>query len=360
MRSTRPLLAASTLGSALLGLTAAGVRAAEVPAPAPDSRAPTAIEQALAERSCGPEGSADDAHYQCMNERVQSLRADFGYDLSRLSSAERKTIDSKCSRLRTAEGRDVYVACVSGELVSLHNKKARPSAAASPDAAAAADADAVQSAPVQPAPASSNWTIWLVGLLGAGVAAGAGVVVTGRIKIARHQCRTCGARVPPPGDLCANCRKQAAEALRHAAAERADQERAEQEERRAREQAEEQLRARADIEAQLQRERDERMQRARQEEAIRHRVEEALRQAEDQERQRNPGGRDDFDPYATLGVARNASQDVVLAAYEKARAKYDPNAVADMGQEAQLHFKTKFDAVERAYQMIAGSVPLAS
>ena len=65
---------------------------------APESSVPTAIEQALIEHRCrttvaaGAPGS--DAYQECPGVQLLSLRTDFGRDLSRLSAAERRSIDS--------------------------------------------------------------------------------------------------------------------------------------------------------------------------------------------------------------------------------------------------------------------------
>jgi preprotein translocase subunit Sec63 len=64
-----------------------------------------------------------------------------------------------------------------------------------------------------------------------------------------------------------------------------------------------------------------------------------------------------FDPYSILGVTRETSQEEIRAAYEQVMSKYDLSLVADMGTEAQRHFKAKAEAVDRAYQMLAAVGP---
>ena len=80
----------------------------------PDPSPPTALEQALIEHMCtakraGTPGS--DAYEGCTSAQLLSLRADFGRDLGRLSVSERRTIDSVCSKVNAARGRDAYLAC---------------------------------------------------------------------------------------------------------------------------------------------------------------------------------------------------------------------------------------------------------
>jgi len=61
---------------------------------------------------------------------------------------------------------------------------------------------------------------------------------------------------------------------------------------------------------------------------------------------------EEFDPYAVLEVARNASKDDIRKAYEEAKVKCDPAQVSHLGDEVQEHFRSKSQAVERAYQIL--------
>src|SRR4051812_16770641 len=76
---------------------------------------PSPIEQAVMEHRCSmsrvPGVTASDAYQNCLASQIASLRADFGVDLKKLSSAERKNLDALCSRVQVAEGREAYVAC---------------------------------------------------------------------------------------------------------------------------------------------------------------------------------------------------------------------------------------------------------
>jgi hypothetical protein len=179
----------------------------------------------------------------------------------------------------------------------------------------------------------------------------------------RHACRVCRLRVSTPGDLCQSCRHDAAEALRRAAAERTERQRAQEaEEQRQREEAEalRLQKERADEDARVRQ-----VEEARRREEVRQREEEARQREEDAERRqveelrRRQAGVDDddqaaFDPYRVLGLAPDATEGQVRAAYEAARQKYDPEQVAHLGDDAQLHFAEKARAAERAYRMLAG------
>jgi DnaJ-domain-containing protein 1 len=357
MRASRVFLLETIVASALIALGAmplyaAGAQAAV--APAADQRAPTAVEEALAGYSCGPgvATTIDDAHYQCINDRIASLRARFGYDLGLLTKTERQTIDRTCGNLRTAEGRDAYIACVNKALVPLHVSKAPSEAPADPDASTAADSSATPS-PAKPLVA---WWVWLSVVLGAGVVAAGVFVVMPRIKAGRHRCRTCGSKAPPTGDLCADCRKHAAEALRQAAAERAERERAEQEEKVRIEQEARRL-EQAELDARARHEEQERRYAIERE--ARQREEEMQRAATAAQVSFTPAPVDDnhdaFDPHAVLGVAPGADADAVHAAYQAARTKYDPEVVAHLGDEVQAHFRVKAEAVERAYELLSAA-----
>jgi len=319
---------------------------------------PTAIEQALIEYKCRITQTAGvpetDAHQACLSAQLLSLRTDFGRDLSRLSRSERRTIDSVCSAIREERGRDAYVECLSGQLVSLRNRGSRAGLDPSAPATLPPPSVSVPSAsPASPASLASWWPylLWIgAALLALGVAAG-GIVLAMKARRAPHQCRVCGMDIPDSGDLCQKCRHEAAEALRRAANERADHQRAQEEEQRRQHEHEEEERGqklRQDEQARLRQEQARQEEHARREEQLRQREEESC-----QPRQASVTSQEVFDPYAILGVSRDASQEEIRAAYQEAKTKYDVEQVAHLSVEVQEHFKTKGQAVERAYQQIA-------
>jgi hypothetical protein len=289
------------------------------------------------------------------------LRSDFGRDLSRLSGVERRKLDAACSRLQTPQGREAYLDCIHAELASLAARRPR----ANPQAAAEAEAAAVDEAPRSAPAAATAPSSFPLALAGAGlvIAAGAaGGVFVVRARRQRHACRVCHVRVSTPGDLCQSCRHDAAETLRRAAAERSERQRAqEEEERRQREEAEalRLQKERADEEARTRRLGEARLseEARRLEEETRHREDEAERRRAEEFQRRQSGVIDDdqaaFDPYRALGLAAGAADGQVRAAYEEARQKYDPEQVAHLGDDAQMHFAEKLRVVERAYRMLA-------
>ena len=68
---------------------------------------------------------------------------------------------------------------------------------------------------------------------------------------------------------------------------------------------------------------------------------------------RTDGNRAGSDPYAVLGVPRDASKEDISAAYQRARSKYDPDQVTHLSAEVQEHFKTKAQEVARAHQKLS-------
>jgi sRNA-binding protein len=161
--------------------------------------------------------------------------------------------------------------------------------------------------------------LWFGAIIATLVVAGGGALLARKPRARGMpktlKCRVCG-NLPESGDLCQQCRHEAAEAVRHAAAERAEEQRA--------------------------------RERANQEEERRQREDEprARRQAPDV-----PD--DEFDPHDVLGVPKGASLAVIRAAHEEAKAKYDPKLAVDFGgAELQAYFEAKAKAVERAFQLL--------
>jgi hypothetical protein len=306
---------------ALLAVAAAPQeKAADTPPPSP-------IEQALMEHVCGGRPFGEAAIYQaCLNGQLQSLRGDFGIDLKGLAPVERKTLDSGCSPLRM--DREAYVRCLSDQLVALRNRRNRSRQTASsetpPPSSAQADVQATTvAAPVVTQavtqPSSQSAVLWFGAIVATLVVAGGGALLVRKPR-AREltktlKCRVCG-NVPESGDLCQQCRHEAAEAVRRAAAERAEEQRA--------------------------------RERANGEEERRHREDEpgARRQAAD-------APDDEFDPHDVLGVPKGASLELIKAAHKEAKARYDPKLAVDFGgAELQAYFEAKSKAVDRAFQLL--------
>jgi hypothetical protein len=332
------------------------------PAASQEPLVPTAIEQAIAEYRCTAAQTAGtqaaSVYDVCLSGQFDSLRGDFGRNLSRLSPGERRTIDTICNKVPASVDREAYVKCLSDQLVALRNRRspANPPAASAAAAAAAATPDAPSpdgaATPSGPASTARSMPMVIGGTMIVLVAGGGAAFFALKSRRRSNKCRTCGQPVES-GELCGKCRHDAADALRHAALLRTQQEQAQQDEqRRQREHEEELVRRRAleredaqrrheeqvRLEAEAQREEAQRLQDA----AIA--SDRKLREAELAESV--------FDPYAVLGVPHDATADTIRVAYEQAQSKFSPDLVAGMSNELQEHFKARADAVERAFQAL--------
>jgi len=337
-------------------------------APQADEADRTVIEQALIEHVCTTNrapGEPIAVHEQCLDAQLIALRANFGRDLSRVPMADRRRIDSTCNPTGSVRDHDTYVGCVNAQLNAWHarekgSKTAQAAAAESPSTPVAA----TPTPTAAPKAAGLRWHVVVWATVGMGLlAAGAGGTMLVRQSRRRQRtCRTCGAVVDAGGDLCQPCRREAAEAVRRATAQRAEQAREEEEERQRQHDLEEEQReqvAREQAAAAL-RERERLLEQARLEEQAREK--EARREREQLEReQKERAAREapatsgpNFDPHQVLGVPKDATVDMIRAAYKQAMAKYHPDEIGFLGEELQLHFEAKAKAVRRAYQMLAG------
>jgi hypothetical protein len=353
-------MAASIVGQALVFALAASLQLN-----ARDADAPTPKEQALIEQACGVPltPAAFAARERCLVARLVSLRADFGRDLSQLSTVARKKLDAACSPLQASRGREAYIACLSVQLATLSAVQVR----ATPPVRVAVTLPAPAATPTPAAPSTtpvaqetSLLSVQLAAAVRAAVAVVAALVFFGvKAKRARRVCRVCGVRVTA-GDLCTPCRREAADAVRHAAAERAERQRTHgAAHRRERELAEEQRREqlRQEHERLRRLEEERRLEEKTPRRAADRQTAEDARQGEDLQRVLASAAWDAadsvFDPYRALGLVPNASGDEVRAAYEGARLKYAPDHVAHLGDELQELFAAKSRAAERAYRLLA-------
>ena len=336
----------------LLALTAPGASAQEKTPGTPNPLGSTAIEQALIEHACLSQSGAD-AYQECLSTRLRSLRADYGRDLSLVLPADRKALDEACTKTRQAEGQQAYLECLSVQLVSIRNRRRNANPAASQETALPAPPESVQSTTAIPESrtSSSRAPLWIGVTLVALVLAGGGAFMVIKSRRAVRKCRVCGANVPGAGDLCPTCRHEAAEALRHASAERAEQERAQVAEQKRQSEREEELRlrrAREEEDARLRQELE-----ARQREEARRQLEEEQEESRRKSRAAAVDSEEVADPYAVLGVPRDAGQEAIEAACQAGRLKYAQENVAHLGPELQEHYKRKAEAVERAYRILS-------
>lgn len=303
-----------------------------------------------------------DAHEQCAALQFQALRAEFGYNLGRLSATERGKVDSTCSRLRRPENVDPYLNCVTALLVAVREQRRGADGIAPGTSALSFGVPSLPARPSAPAPAPRHVSLIVASVFGFAVVIAAGAAGVVRVKKAsRHTprvCQKCGEALNAAGDLCASCRHDAGIAAKQAIAERAAEERAEQERlRRERESAEER-------QQQLERQ-------AAEQAAELERFEQARRHAEQNRRDSEPVavsvpskpiGADvedppasELDPYAVLGVSREASRQEIDNAYCAAASKYDETQVAHLGDAVQAHYRAKAEAVEQAYRTLTGT-----
>jgi hypothetical protein len=309
----------------------------------------------LIERACSTPASValdPDKHEECLQTRLNGLRADFGRDLSRLSVVERRKIDSVCAPIRV-EGREGYLDCLGSQLVLVQRRLNRGREATAASVEAVAESAAIAPAPSAAAAGTSASRKGLYLALAMVPIAGLAVPLVIKLRRSRRVCQVCGTRVGSSGDMCPACRHEAADVLRRAAAERAERQRSqEDQERRLQERAEEERRRREAEEALRQQE----LARARDEEA--QRLEDDARRVAVGAAERQPGAVAEeaevaFDPYAILGVAHGAGFDAIQAAYELAKSKYDLEQVADLGFEITQHYMAKAQAAGRAFEMLA-------
>ena len=331
---------------------------------------PTAIEQALMEHACrvpGQARSAQDAYDACLAAELAALRDDFGRDLGRLAAKDRRRVDAACADLRIMRGRDAYIACLSDELRAIRKKDrkavtaevSRGSATEAPEPASSGVASlppSVDAVTTQAPPDGGRpWSLWLaaVGLL---VGAGGGGWWFLRRRPGtpvRSVCRECGADTDGHGDLCGQCRHQAAETQRRAITERSVREQALIDEaRRAQEAAERQATQAAEAERARQALARE-AELAKQQEAARLREEETRRwQQTAAAALAPPPDEQEIDPYAVLDVSPTASEVEIHFAYQEAIAKYAPDQVAHLGEELRNLYTAKARIVQRAYEML--------
>jgi len=361
---------------AVVVMLAAGGLRADLRGAIPDPAIATPIEQALIEQACSapPAIAIDpDKHDECLHAKLTSLRADFGRDLNKLSSGDRRRIDAACEQIRGAERREGYLSCLASQLTALHARWNRGRGAAAETAqVAAASPDPQWVAAAAPAPGSNaspsrTWVVVVVLTLTTLSAAALGLFFAMKARPRTPSvCRVCGTGVEGAGDLCASCRREAAETVRRAAADRADRQRAHDDQQRHQQEQEEEEQRRLAEEAEEAQQRQREMARQSAEAVLKAEEEARLRDAErSEEAERHPVPDDEnavFDPYRVLAVSPDANADVIRAAYDHARSKYDLGHVEGLGDEIKQHYSLKAQEVDRAFQMLADShgIPAAS
>jgi hypothetical protein len=339
---------------------------------------PTPLEQTLAEHVCDrlpkqpskDPAPAQDLREQCARVQLTAMRAEFGYNLTQLSSVERARLDATCSRLRKPENYEPYLNCLTALLVAVREQRrgadgmapAAPTDVSFGVAALPANANAA-SAPTH------HWVAIVMTMLGVFAAAAGGVVVFRAKKLAAKAppprvCQKCGEALQSSGDLCSACRHEAGIAAKQAIADKAAEERAELERRR--EQVEERKRQLEEQATELQRLEEARLQFERDRQHAPMQMQMPPAQAPvplpvpvpapvvgaigaDVDDTSTPA---ELDPYTILGVSRGASRQQIDTAYCAAASKYDETQVAHLGDAVQQHYRAKAEAIEHAYRTL--------
>lgn len=322
---------------------------------AQEGTGPSVLEMALAERTCDVAARAAPGgdRSACIDAQLAGLRTDFGVNLAKLSPADRRRLDAACSGLSTTLAREQYLDCVSAQLASVRERTRRAKAVD------AAPTSAPAESPAAPAPAAASAstvsTTMVATVAGVAVVAIASGLVLAMKKRTGPQpvCKSCGAPVADHGLLCAACRHQAAESLRHqAAAARAAEEVEAENRRRVAEDSAHKEAQRIEAEA--------RAAAAAHEAALREQAEADRRAREAQDARdkasaaESSSDESSLNPYAVLGVTENATPDAIRAAYAAAKAKYDPDNVSHLSPEVQQHYRDKSDQVEQAFRELMG------
>jgi len=320
---------------------------------------PTTIERGLIERACKDSADQTDVNEKCREEKLAGLRTDFGKDLTKVKTDDRKKVDAACTPLladAALKGKERYFECMLAQLTALKTRGRKTANAAAPDAAAApSDAPAPEN-PAPAPPAAASTATMIAGALGVvALVGGLAFVVTRTRGSKTKKCKSCGASTPAEAEseFCENCRKQIADAARQRKAEQAEQAR----------QAAEEAKREADQKArrlELQKAREAEEKRVREYEELKQReyeskVAEALKPNAPEPDPPSPYDAVAFDPHAILGLEADATSEAITAAYQAAKKKYDPDLVGHLSEEVQAHYREKADAVEKAYQTLTGS-----
>src|SRR5262245_25886372 len=228
---------ARTLGWAALSLCVLALAAVTAQDRAGTAGSSSALETMLAGYVCDqlptpPDPNDPSARERCTGDQRQALRAEFGFDLSRLSPAERGKLDASCSHLRDKVDVDPYVKCLAHGLASLRPKWAagrltQPGLPTPTGVVAQAPAPAAAAA----TPQGSSMVIPIAAGVGLVVAV-VGVVVAKKMRGPKQVCRECGAAMEGTGDLCPDCRHRAAAALKQAKIDQAEHDRTEKDRQR--------------------------------------------------------------------------------------------------------------------------------
>src|SRR5436190_24203005 len=131
---------------------------------------PTTIERGLVDRACKDSVDQADVNEKCREEKLVSLRTDFGKDLGKVKADDRKKVDATCTPLladSALKGKEPYFECMLAQLTALKVRGRKTANAAAPDAAGApSDAPADNAAAPGPPAGETSSATMAVGALG--------------------------------------------------------------------------------------------------------------------------------------------------------------------------------------------------
>jgi hypothetical protein len=309
------------------------------------------------------------AYYGCISQQLAALASNPDRpSFAGVASDRRATIESACQPERMYRGPAAYYGCVSQQLAILSRREKRRlglqpdeqislnsgafgtthkqaipqqssrtgSAGSKPSGSPATKLEAPQQQTGEtpkehslPADSSASLSAIAIGVVGTAIALfvlGFGFRLFRRPQ--RSPCARCGTPVSRAVNHCPSCVVAMQEEARRASAQWQTQERQwTDEQRRQREHAEEEAR----------------QSYSSGDETGRHRREPA------------DDGHHGFDPYAVLGVARDAGKEDIRAAYLREMASYHPDKVSHLGADLQELAKHKAQAINRAYEELMSS-----
>ena len=325
-------------------------------------------DQAMIESACKKQRTmrGPAAYYGCVRQQLAALSANPAKpSLAGVASDQRAAIESACQTERMYRGPAAYYGCVSQQLtiltrrekrrlgfqpdeqISLNtgafgttHKQATPqssragSAGSKPSGSVGTNEtpQAAASVPVGSGAENSvpSFLAVAAGMVGTVIAVfGLGFVFKRLHWVRRSRCETCGTPISRAVTHCPTCAAAVQEEARRASAQwHAEQRQPTDEQRRQKEQAEEEAR----------------------------RTYASREESRQQRREPAHDGHDGFDPYAVLGVARDATKEDIRAAFLREMASYHPDKVSHLGVELQELAKRKAQAINRAYEELMASV----
>jgi hypothetical protein len=281
------------------------------------------------------------AYYNCLNQQLSALEAiPAKPSLAAVSTAERLRIESACHNEKYFHGPAAYYSCIDQQISALsrrqvptppadnkqrtsqglssvevagepqaqsrvrHRSPPAPAQSGTADQASRIPAGTSNAPSAPAAPATNASQPYRFAILIVVAVAGLSLWSVYR-GLRGGKCKKCGSKFRGPTRYCPSCTADIQEEAKRASDHRPDSSR----------------------------------------EEARERVHSPKREPED-----------GFDPYRVLGIARDASQEEIRAAYYRQMASYHPDKVAHLGEDIQELAKRKAQAINRAYEELVNMV----